>query len=522
VNLRIPDNIRAAIGKWYLDSAEKLTKFGCGTIRELRRIREHNRKQAEEVYQNTRLPHGVELNYLSFRLVEIFHLEEFDELQRGLIHLFPSLERDVFERRFSEYFRSHADSINEGIWHWPMFGYIYRDQKQRLIGPTNWRGMPELPAEIHYVTLSLLRLLPSMFVVSIDAHLTEEASRRLRQLNDRKYLPMVLFRNLLPWRLRQGHTGNYPEIEMRRQTLGWLEELRGRVEVCLRPFLTGYFTRNGKQGARLPAIEVFALKGVPEEKEAFGTWIRDSRHWCDSFGLDPTLGAYGDERLLVVFPSGDDWYGRSTYRLVARWAPYLRSVNTNLYEDEETAVRYSTLDTLDALLPRVAITEFVNSIQGNIQTLRKISFRNMRNRKRLSAYIKVNAAIQRQSMLLERSTMEFEQQKKLFKRQMEDLSGLKDVSLLSAARDSGDLAADTFQFIDYRVRILKEQLSHVSGSFSDFLALQNMRTANRLQRYVFLLSIIAAIAAIVGAIAAIVSAVATWPTTKQLLHDIFG
>jgi hypothetical protein len=236
LKVQLPDGVRASIGKFYLDWAEKLPKFGGGIIEELQSHRADDRRKSEESHKRSRPPDGIALDILFFRLIEVFHLEDFDKLQVGLKRLFPTLDEQFLTPKFTERFKKRAEAIGGG-WHWPNLGYIYRDPNERLLGPAYWRIMPNLPSEIQFITVGLLQLLPSLIIVSIDVHLNDEAVRKVKKLQDTKYLPTVLFANLLPWKLWRGYTGNFPEIEMRKAILDWFDELRGRTEKGVASFL---------------------------------------------------------------------------------------------------------------------------------------------------------------------------------------------------------------------------------------------------------------------------------------------
>lgn len=103
---RIPDKFRLALGRKYLDWAEKLSpKFSIGVIPILQMIRERQRGQSKDAYNQSRPPQGTKLEYLSFRLIEMFHIEELDQLVEGTLHLFPELDDELRHKTFSADFR---------------------------------------------------------------------------------------------------------------------------------------------------------------------------------------------------------------------------------------------------------------------------------------------------------------------------------------------------------------------------------------------------------------------------------
>jgi hypothetical protein len=518
MKLRIPEKVRIALARKYLDWSESLPEFGGGWIREFQDLRRHQREMSDEDYKRSRPPEGTTVEYLSVRLVEVFHLEDFDKLRDGLMRLLPKLASEISARNFSEEFARRADSISGTSSQ--MLGYLVRNKGTLLLGFSPYREIHDLPPEVRGIEIELFKILPAVYALSFDVHLTDEATKRLISLQDRRYLPTARFEKLVPWRAWDGGmTENFPQHEMRSAVLGWLEELRGRIEGCIRPYLSGYFTRHfSGRTARLPAIEAFAIKGAPEEAAAFDTWAKDARAWAESLGFRFTYRAYRDERQFFI-PSRDEWEREretAAHRLIVLWEPYLKSIDPSRVErDERAAIRNQLRYTMRALLQRIVLVEFLDAVEKNVERLRRVSFGSMTARRRLGTYFKLSNTVQRETMLLNRASLEFEQNKSLVSSHMQELRDLKEVGGGSDKERPGGLAGDSVREIEYRINLLNTQLAHIRNSISEFLELQNMDALYRLQRYVFWLSIIAALAAVVGVAAG-------WPNIKELWRDLSG
>jgi hypothetical protein len=225
-------------------------------------------------------------------------------------------------------------------------------------------------------------------------------------------------------------------------------------------------------------------------------------------GIHLHFYSYSNDGLVVVFPIGDDHFGRTQYRLLVMWKSFLDSASDGSDQEEET-VRHRTGRFLDEFTPRVALAHFIGKVSANIGRLRKITFGSMHRGRKFGAYLRLSRTIHLESMHLERIIFEIEQEHDLVKSSMGELSTLSEFLPESYPHKANDLLSDTLEFIESRSVKLKTQLRYLKDSFADFLALQNMRSAYRLQRYVLWLSIIATIAAIAGAISA-------WPIIRQL------
>ena len=382
--------------------------------------------------------------------------------------------------------------------------------------------MPELPEEVYFIDLEVHKLLPSVFAVTLDVHLTDEATHRLIRLQDRQYLPRLELRKAVPWKLwDHGFSETDANMEMRRTILEWLEELRSRVEICLKPFISGHFMKSSPdKSARLPAIEVYGLKGAPEGVESFYTWTKEARWWLDSLGFDFVFNTYSDGSLVFMRPRDERLFGQlsergqPTFRLVVLWEQYLKSTDARPHGgNERTAIIHKTSYVLTALLPTVPLLRFLNSVQTSIEKIRRVSYLTMKSGRRLGKYLKLSAKIQRESMLLERISLDIEQQKQILEHKMKGLETLEFIVNPADKKKRGDLKEHTDKTIEYNINLLKSQLSLIRTSSSEFVTLQNMRAMYRLQWYVLVLSIIATIATIISVFAA-------WPNIVEFLRTM--
>jgi hypothetical protein len=143
-----------------------LPQFRGGFVRILQDISEHHIEQAKETYERSRPPKEVKLEFLYFRLIELFNLEDFDQLRQNLFRLFPALRDDFFER-FSaiEDFTTQAESI-QGTGYGRL-GYVLRDKSRRWLFMEVYREMPSLPADVDFIEVQYHKILPSIFLITI-------------------------------------------------------------------------------------------------------------------------------------------------------------------------------------------------------------------------------------------------------------------------------------------------------------------------------------------------------------------
>jgi hypothetical protein len=78
-----------------------------------------------------------------------------------------------------------------------------------------------------------------------------------------------------------------------------------------------------------------------------------------------------------------------------------------------------------------------------------------------------------------------------------------------------DFAVNALIGLEKRMQNLGKQIEHVKRSFSDFLALQNMRAIYLLQRVVLVVSVVAMTSALLNALG-------NWPNIKRFLNEVLG
>jgi hypothetical protein len=520
------DDIRVYLSRKYLDCAENLPQSRWGVVQRLKDIREHQRRVSENEYKESRIPQGMEIDYLYFRLIEMFHVEEFDNLQKCLIELLPELEDNYRNRHFSTQFREFARTIAGGGF--ISLGCIYRDVKGRVLFKKSFREIKALPSEIDFVVVSLHKILPSAFFVTFDVHLNREATGHLLQLQEEHYLPKLRFFRLAPWKVhRSGYSEESVEMVRIQEIFRWIDKLRSGVEECIKPFISGYFmaqTTHAKP--HLPLIEVYGIKGLPEGIDAFQTWRKGAWKWSESLGFHFHFDIFGDEKVLFTRPRYGSTFGYPAYRLIVLWEQYLHTIRPDDLDGGRSAIKHDVSYTLDAILACVAIDEFLRSAQRNVETLRQDIYGKMRNRFlplfKMNRLVRLNNIVKQESMILERIAMEFEQEWKFIHHEMEPIKALNAIENHTKGREVRNLRDLMMESIRFRINLIRKHFSLVANSFSEYVALRNMEATYRLQRSIFWLTIIVAVATVIG-LAANWSTILTFSETvvRSIVGSLF-
>lgn len=295
---RLPKSVRVRIADWLLNWAEKQKKAEPKNwfVFHLQNHRDEQHEIGEILYLHSQPPKGTEIEFIGFRLYEIFHYEDFDKISVGLKNLFP--DQNSLGRNFLEGFEETSETMRTGVWH-PV-GVLSRDAKGYFMGGRSFRQFSAIHELIKSIDIEVQKILPSTFIVSFDVQLEDKATVILRELQSKKFLGESVF-NGITW-------GKFPMIDMVmfspdnfriEKIKEWISGLRENVELIIKPYLSGYFLSKYSQTGHLPSIEVYSLKRSLIDQKNFARWISSDRGWARSLSLNlESYNIFGNKDLV--------------------------------------------------------------------------------------------------------------------------------------------------------------------------------------------------------------------------------
>lgn len=493
--IRIPDKIRVSISRKYFDWALRFPKIGRMFIPEIEELYEHYLKESEEDKKKSQLPQGTEMEFPFFRLMELYHLEEFDLLHEGLRKLIPNIEGIQPREDFSAFFERLEKSISNGGKYYSIV-VLYRDKAARFQHKPA-REIRSLPEEVDYINVSLHKSLPSSMVIAFDVHLKGEVTDTLTALQQDSYFPRIQFHSLIPWKLRGYRFSQDPIKRIKTEKiLFWIEGLRMGIERSIEPYLSGHFLKQGSSKiSRLPAIEIYSLKGLTEEDESFIEWHKKARNWWKSMGFNFFFNVFGNDKFIFTFPEIHSSLSSKAYRGL-------------VLERQKGGKNENLLDIkfcLDAFLPTIVLIEYFRVTTKSIEKLRHSVFVCMKKHGfswfRLNRLITLSNTVMHESMIHERFELEFKERKNIINH---DLQSYNDIVMLKLSTDENEgqyLRGVLISTVLSRIAYLKNFFALMKNSFSDFLSLKNMEALYSLQRRIFWLTVIIALVSATSLIA---------------------
>lgn len=278
------EKIRLYISTNLLNVAERIPKVKAGYWHNLQRIREWQRKEANDDFERYQIPKDTNVILLGFQLVELFHFEDFGKLKTSLRALFPDSHR--LHRRDFE--RFHGDISFGG---WQRQGYFVPTNSSRFIPGEDKAIVEKLSPDISYIELFTHQVTPSLIALTFHVRLTDDAKTKFVEFFDKKYL----FPTKLGWYRKK--LGDLPtsgtgflNSGVETEFSNWSETLQINVEKNIREYFPGYFNAQVIQKTKLPRIDIFVIDkpSVDESKETDEKASNNKKQnqWKRSLGLD--------------------------------------------------------------------------------------------------------------------------------------------------------------------------------------------------------------------------------------------
>ena len=514
-------------------------------VNALRAVDENRSQAARQSIDESRFPSGLEVRLLGFCLLEVFTIEDFRSVE-STVNFFPIDSLFVSMLKSA---RTIDDDEMDGdmLRHQIPGGIIVRDKSlldpgalRTLLQPEQIghslmpsRVLETLPKGVLCVQVFPVELLPSLFMISIYVHLTEEARQQLLDLHNKLYLAPFLLRGLSPQKIIGGSPTHVDSDFLRKQSIRkWKESLRSGVEVALRPLLSGYFSHFARLGRRkLPAVEIYSLRGGPtipdlmEEWKPFYDWTSSAvtSGWAAPLGMDFVFGETFVSSL-AHFQWGNVIDGKK--RSVSQLVLWEEACKQKLEADSNNAIvsqsqRVLSFPSADPLMEfgakmlgvmnrGIALVRVLQGLQLSIDKLRLLAFSRLNKKLPLRLGFRLINRITRDALLLERIDGEFPTER-FWPLGLLDLTLFEVQRLRKGGWPDENFTTSVEKEIAEKVELLKNHSSQVQKWVAESLSLRNTKAILWLT--------------IVGLILAIVSVISGWESLLKLaskLSELLG
>ncbi len=466
-------SIRELLSKKFLDWAEVLPKFQGGPIHKLQSIRERQRKWSGQIFQKRIKPDNASITLTQIRIVITFQLEEFGLVQRAVGKLFPNNEK-VSE--FIKDLKKKESSIHDFSWN--NIGLIAKE-KGLYAGETQY--LDKLPEHVKIVHVSYHRIIPSLACLSFSFYIEEKFSGSLANKQNCDYLLPVVFNSINPFKKfsrgysREGGREGAREV-VRNQVLDLSNCLNNWLEKVTKLTDSTNFTKS--------VVEYYVISGNPIGSDELGKWFDTNRGWLRDYGISVSQhDSYKSSNLMYCsssYPNNDI----PVHALVS-------------FEDGSDEDRYID-NKLDALSVNASLFSTIDSIQNSLEKYRRSGFLQLAKFDTRVLQNSCSASrLKCLGVILNRISHEIDEGKHWITHSLEGIEDLKTTFLNKEQMLRNNIIGN----IEDRLVYLSKVFEIVDIGLTGYLEVQNIYAMYRLQKWMFVLSLVVTLATIVGVVA---------------------
>lgn len=403
-------NFRKKIANYLLDLVEKLADRDNGTIGFLQGRRKHQRKTANTSYEESELPNGDEFDYLGFTLLEIYYPDQIDRLTKMLKEIFPS----TFNKG-SKVYDINIKSISN--LQWINLGVISPNNRYFKSGMIKNKVLPK---EIESISIKLVKLYPSYFVLRYFIHIKDKSKDILHRFHRKKWMSEMYFAKLYKFFTEYlSFAENPPENVRRKNIFQKLEEIQSQVETYLKPICYGHFSISNKnETTKLPVIDMYGFNSDNDllKKE----YSKKVYEYLNAYGLGiDHPSTFSNSDILFMYPTNFSGYPNTRYSIIINLKKYLKHNDTEAYgSNEKEAVINHSVYLRDSLLPGIVTLEYLQSIKAEIEKSRLNIIGELKNQIPLRKFyktLKSSSIAQHLDFQLSRINLEYKQNFKRYK-----------------------------------------------------------------------------------------------------------
>lgn len=499
----MPKKYRAKISKLILDVAEKLPKLESGYIYSLQEMRRYQREESE-IHNESMLSQNSNLDILSFRMIEIFHYEDFENLWGNLRKLFTNSKDFTLIENLNRTTEKFSDSL--GMGGWSKLGYLYRDKKP--FGTINSFKLSRLPMEVDYIEVKLHKILSSTIAITLDVYLDAKVNIKLNELQKSKYLAEVEIERIFPQSASFGFRSSTSDHIKEKIVTEYLIDIRKGIEKAISPYVFGYFMKQAKQTNKLPSIEIYTIDSkIKNLKKDIISWEKTTRSWLTPLGINLDFNTYNNKNIAFI------WGNRTNYteiltahRVLVFCDLYLKNADLKVYgNDKKFAIAHKITYFLDSILIPLVSIEFLKQEIETVKKFRARVYSIMANRRTQVSSLKRQLILynnlQQEMLIPERFMTEFEHVQKHIQRKI-SLSESEKLFYTNFSPKhkvkEDDFEVTVFVRIDNLIKTYNSNMNLLNKTFSKYVEHLNITAIYQLQIFSTLFSLLALIIAMLG------------------------
>jgi len=479
------DTFRIKISTKILDFVECLPRFRKGIISDLQSIREQQKIWSERYNGQRERPKESNVEFSQMALIITFEHENFHDAIKGLKKFFPENE-DI--HNFAKSLKESADKIHANSWH--NLGYISREKG--VYFPTVTVD-ESLPSSVKGVSLSFHRVLPSIACIIFEFQISNSVSKTLINIQSQSYLGLVEFKKF--WPIRYFHRA-YSIGLSSEQAIIHINKNKTLLRKGVENWVMKNFAWKSKIMNTISYVDVFKLSGNPNGGEECRIWLRENSRWLDEFGININdLNTLDGGNFLITKPRASV-HGSIPLDVIVKFEPHNEPEFGDHFKYKVRAIAVPAI-----------LFSVIDKYKNNIEILRGNGFESLYRRRKLTRRNQYNILdLKRIIVILSRLEHEIIQSRHWIEHSISEVGEL--VNFLR--KENVNLAKNTLANANWQIKQAKDAAAIIDSGLTNYLSIQNIYVMYKLQKWMFILSIVATIATII-------SVLSGWNTLKPLV-----
>jgi len=478
-------NISAKI----LNLVERLPRSRKGIISNLQEIRERQHQWAAKSKLKRTPPQEAHITLETISLTITFEHEDYKSVIKGLKRYFPKNEKI---QTFVGSLKDSADSLHASSW--SNLGFIFKENGSYVSDVTIDNTLPN---NIKSISLSFHRILPSVSCLIFICYLDEEISKELNGIQGDLFLGEVEFKKLWPLhKLSFRYSMQLPHHSSRKAIKYRKDVVRQDIESWLKK----NFKWDVKDKNIISYIDTYRLSGTPADEKERNDWFNNNNLWLNDFDIKPiSHNTLNGMNFMISKPElSDNSFNQS-------------DIITRL----ENSTNSNNIDTFDFKIGSLAISSalfnLLNKYEDRVTSLRSSGFKNLYKRTKMTSRTQKNIQeIKRTLVIISRLGQELQECKDFIAISMGEIGVLTH----SHNNSTYNLGKHTLCSSDYILKQIKDAAHTIDTGLTNYLSTQSIYVMYKLQKWMFILSVVVTVATLIGVISG-------WENAKTVILNWF-
>lgn len=338
-----------------------------------------------------------------------------------------------------------------------------------------------LPLDVKNVSLSFHRILPSVACIIFEFQLNDSVSKALSEIQNQVYLGPVEFKKF--WPLSSLHRG-YAVGTGTDCAIKSINNKKDSVRTGIEAWVKKGFSWKPQTMDAVSYIDVYKISGNPIEPDERRNWLLEYSGWLNEYGIDANgFDTLEGEDFLVSGPRSSN-HKYMVSDVVAKFDSKNESEFGDFLEYKVRAIAVSS-----------TIFSVIEKYRNKVEILRGHGFKNLYKRKKLTQRNQYNIQeLKRTIVIISRFEHEIKQSGRWIARSISEVGELIDLF----RKETVNLGKNTIDNANYQLKQVKESAAIIDSGLTNYLSVQSIYVMYKLQKWMFILSIVVTIATIIG------------------------